>query len=91
MVFDTAAEINGNSLKKALLTSPDLLNSLVGVLQWFCDYGVAFSADIEVMYHKVRLNSNDADALRFLWLEDVISDEKPDTYQMLLQIFGRKR
>ena len=91
IAFDTAAEINGNSLNKALLTSPDLLNSLVGVLQWFCDYRDAFSADIEAMYHKVRLNSNDADALRFLWLEDVISGEKPDTYQMLLQIFGRKK
>ena len=79
MVFDTAAEVNGNSLNKTLLASPDLLNSLVGVLQWFCNYRVAFSADIEAMYHKVRLNLLDANALRFLWLEDVISDKKPDT------------
>lgn len=79
MVFDTAAEINGNSLNKTLLTSPDLLNSLVGVLQWFCNYRFAFSADIEAMHHKVRLNLLDANALRFLWLEDVISDKKPDT------------
>ena len=89
IVFDAAAEYNGNSLNKALLTGPDLLNSLVGVLLRFRNYRVAFSADIEAMYHQVQVNPDDADALRFLWL-DVNSDEKPDTYQMLLHIFGGK-
>ena len=42
------------------------------------------------MYHQVRVNSDDADALRFLWLENVGSDEKPDTCQMLVHIFGGK-
>ena len=36
------------------------------------------------------MNSDNADALRFLWLEDVNSDKKPDTYQMLVHIFGGK-
>lgn len=66
MVFDAAAEYNGNSLKKALLTGSDLLDSLVGVILWFCNYGVTFSADNEAMYHKLWLNSGDDDALRFL-------------------------
>ena len=35
IVFDVAAEYNGNSLNMALLTGPDLLNSLVGVLLQF--------------------------------------------------------
>ena len=35
------------------------------------------------------MNPDDADALRFLWL-DVNSDEKPDTYQMLVHIFREK-
>ena len=83
------AEFNGNSLNKALLTGPDLLNSLVGVLLWFRNYRVAFSAGIEAMYHQVQVNPDDADALRFLWL-DVNSDEEPDTYQMLVHIFGGK-
>ena len=39
------------------------------------------------MYHQVRVNPDDADALRFLWL-DVNSDEKPHTYQILVHIFG---
>ena len=90
MVFDAAAEYNGISLNKALMTGPDLLNSLVGVILRFRNYRVAFSADIEAMYHQVRVKSDDADALRFLWSEDVNSEEKPDTYQMLVHIFGGK-
>lgn len=39
----------------------------------------AFSADIEAMHYQVQVNPDDANALRFLWLEDVISDKKPDT------------
>ena len=88
IVFDAAAEYNGTSLNKALLTGPDLLNSLVGMLLRFFNYRVAFSADIEAMYHQVRVNPDDADALRFLWLD--VNCEKPDTYQMLLLIFGGK-
>ena len=90
MVFDAAAEYNGNSLNKALLTGPDLLNSFMEVILWFRNYRVAFSADIEAMYHQVRVNSDDADALRFLWLDDVNFDKKHDTYQMLVYIFGGK-
>ena len=66
IVFDAAAEYNGNSLNKALLTGSDLLNSLVGVLLRFRNYRVAFSADIEAMYHQVRMNPGDAHALIFL-------------------------
>ena len=42
------------------------------------------------MYHQVWVKSDDADVLRFLWLEDVNSDKKPDTYQMLVHIFRAK-
>ena len=51
IVFDVAAEYNGNSLNKALLTGPAPLNSLVGVLLRFGKHRVAFPADIEALYH----------------------------------------
>ena len=38
----------------------------------------------------VQVNSDDADALRFLWLEDFNCAGKPDIYQMLVHIFGGK-
>ena len=44
--------------------------------------------EVEAMCYQVQVNSDDADGLRFLWLENVNSDEKPDTYQMLMPIFG---
>ena len=88
MVFDMAEEYNGNSLNKAFLTCPDLLNSLVGVILLFHNYIIDFSADVEAMYHLVWLNADDTDPLRFLWLEDVNSDKKSDTYQILVHIPG---
>ena len=64
------------------MAGPDLLNSLVEVILWFCNYKFAFSTDIEAMYDQAGVNSDDADALRFIWLGDVNSDEtwQPDTY-----------
>jgi len=64
------------------MTGPDLLNSLFGVLQRFRLYRVALSADIEGMFHQVRVPTADSDALRFLW--------NGQTYQMLVHIFGAK-
>ena len=42
------------------------------------------------MEHQVGVNSDNGEALRFLWLEDGNSDEKLDTYQILVHIFGGK-
>jgi hypothetical protein len=90
LVNDAAAEFKGKSLNNSLVTGPDLLNSLVGVLLRFRTGRVAIAADIEGMYHQVRVSSEDADSLRFLWQDDIASDEPPDTYQMLVHIFGAK-
>ena len=87
---DAAAEYGGVSLNKSLLTGPDLLNSLVGVLMRFRVDEVAIAADIEAMFHQVRVSSEDADSLRFLWKEDITSDDPPDVCQMLVHIFGAK-
>ena len=62
-VFDTAGEYDGMSLNKALLTGPDLLNNLVGVLLRFRNHKFAIAADIEAMYHQVRVSKSDANAL----------------------------
>ena len=90
VVNDAAAEYQGVSLNKSLLTGPDLLSSLVGILINFRIGRIAIAADIEAMFHQVRVSLEDADCFRFLWQEDLSSDDPPDTYQMLVHIFGAK-
>jgi hypothetical protein len=88
VVFDAAATCNGTSLNESLLTRPDLLNSLFGVLQRFRMYKVAICADVEGMFHQVRVPESDSDALRFLWKENIDVPGPPDTYKMVVHIFG---
>ena len=88
VVYDAAAQFGGHSLNGALMSGPDLLNNLFGVLQRFHRYEVALVTDIRAMYHQVRVPQEDADALRFLFKEDWKQPGPPDTYQMLAHIFG---
>ena len=67
VVFDAAAKFNGASLNDQLYQGPDLANSLTGVLIRFRQDKVAFIADLEAMFHQVKVLPKDADALRFLW------------------------
>ena len=90
VVNDAAAAFHGISLNSALVTGPDLLNLLVGVLIRFRNGEIAIAGDIEAMFHQVRASLADSDSLRFLWKDDVTSEEPPDTYQMLVHIFGAK-
>ena len=45
---------------------PDFANSLVGVLTLFRQESGAIMADIETMYHQVRVTEDDTDLLWFL-------------------------
>ena len=50
VVFDAAASHKGTSLNDQLVTGPDLLNSLVGIIMRFRIHAVAMIADIEAMF-----------------------------------------
>ena len=79
IVFNAAAERDGISLNKALLTGPDLLNKLTGTLLRFINHKVATAVDIEAMYHQVRVSKSDAETLGFLYHED-LSESDHEVY-----------
>ena len=90
MVFDAAAKSDSTSLNDQLFQGPDLANSLTGVLIRFREEEIAFTADLEAIFHQVKVLPRDADALRFLWWSGSL-DNPPDEYQMLVHIFAQPR
>ena len=83
-VTNAASKYKGVSLNDALLTGPDLLCNLHGLLLRFRQYKVAVTADIEAMFMQVGIREEDQDALRFLWSDN--DQERTSKYQRL--IFG---
>ena len=68
VVYDCASKFRGKSLNDRCLQGPDLVNKLLHVLLRFRLHSYAIQADIEAMYHQIRIPMYDRDALRFLWL-----------------------
>ena len=83
-VTNAASKYKGVSLNDALLTGPDLLCNLHGLLLRLRQYEFAVTADIEAMFMQVGIREEDQDALRFLWSNN--DEERTSKYQRL--IFG---
>ena len=83
-VTNAASKYNGYSLNDALLTGPDLLCKLHGLLLRFRQYSMAITADIEAMFMQIVIQPQDQDYLRFLWTQK--GNEKIFKYNRL--IFG---
>ena len=88
IVFDCAAKHQQVSLNSEVLQGPDLTNSLLGVLTRFRLHPVAFMADVEAMFHQVRVPKEDRDVLRFWWFPDGNLDASPRRYRMKVHLFG---
>ena len=65
--FDAATYFNNSCLNDHLLTGPDLLNNLVGILFRFREGKYAALSNIEQMFYQINVRPEDQDALRFLW------------------------
>jgi hypothetical protein len=88
VVFYCSAEYQGESLNRHLLQGPDLTNTLTGVLCRFRQEKVAFTCDIESMFHQVRVNEEHRDYLRFLWWTGGDISKDPEEYRMKVHLFG---
>ena len=83
-VANAASKLRCQSLNSNLLTGPDLLNNLLGVLMRFREHPVAVLADIEGMFMQIAIHQIDQSALQFLWL----ADNQIQQYQFTRLIFG---
>eukprot|EP00794_Sanderia_malayensis_P021143 gene21143-biopygen14691 len=88
VVFDCAAKFQGKSLNEHVMQGPDFTNSLVGVLLRFRQENVALIANVEAMFHQVRVKEDDVSALRFLWFPNGDLSKDPEERQMLVHLFG---
>ncbi|KAL7878886.1 hypothetical protein AOLI_G00098600 [Acnodon oligacanthus] len=66
VVFDCGASYQGTTLNCQLLQGPDITSTLLGVIIRFRQEEVAVMADVEAMFHQVKVPDEDADHLRFL-------------------------
>ncbi|XP_032402158.1 uncharacterized protein LOC116709857 [Xiphophorus hellerii] len=88
VVFDASAKYKGNSLNDHLLSGPDLLNNLNGVLIRFRRHQVALLCDIEKMFHQFHVYEADRDYLRFLWWKNGNLNTEPQEFRMKVHLFG---
>ena len=65
-VFDFSATFCGQSLSKVLMTGPDLVNTLLGVLLRFRREAFPVMADIEHMFYCFKVIPDHMKYLRFI-------------------------
>ena len=90
VVFDASAKHLGKSLNDVLLQGPDLTNKLLGVLLRFRQEKVAFSCDVESMFHQFRVKEEHRDYLRFLWWTGGDTAREPEEFRMTVHLFGAR-
>lgn len=73
---------------KIELQGPDLTSTLLGVITRFRQEEVAIMADVEAMFHQVRVLDEDADLFRFLWWPSGDISQDFTEYRMRVHIFG---
>ena len=84
---DAAGKVNGHCLNGYLLSGPDTLNSLFGIILRFRRHKIVLSADIKDFFYRVLMDIKDRAACRFLWFVDE-SMTQMQVYQGLCHLFG---
>ena len=87
-VCNAASKFRGISLNDNLLTGPDLLQNLIGIIFRFREQKIAITADIEAMFLQVKVPPEDCKVLRFLWRDN--PNESIKVYEYGRHIFGAK-
>ncbi|XP_052063923.1 uncharacterized protein LOC127703909 [Mytilus californianus] len=88
VVFDSSAKFQGTSLNDVLMTGPNLVNSLLGVLLRFRKDKIAITADIRQMFYSFNVTPEHRDFLRFIWHEGNDMEKDLVDYRMAVHVFG---
>ncbi|XP_065075319.1 uncharacterized protein LOC135699074 [Ochlerotatus camptorhynchus] len=88
LVWDAAAMVNGVSLNSQLLTGPDMLTPLPGVLNRFRERPIGYGGDIREMYHQLLMRAADKKVQMFVFRNS--PNESPSIYIMDVATFGSK-
>ena len=90
LVFDSSAKFKGVSLNDCLIQGPDEMNRIVAVMLRFRHEEIAFTADIECMFHAFHVSPAHHDALRFFWWTDNVPSSNISIYRAKVHVFGNK-
>ncbi|XP_055632538.1 uncharacterized protein LOC129773014 [Toxorhynchites rutilus septentrionalis] len=88
LTLDAAAKAGGISLNDMLLKGPDMLVSLLEILNCFRGRRIGFGGDIREMFLQIKMREPDKRFQKFLFRLD--SSCTPDIYVMDVVIFGAK-
>ena len=88
VVMDASARYFGESLNDNLLTGPDLMNTLIGVLCRFRKEHIAFLCDIKGMFQQFYVSPEHRNQLRFLWFKGGDYRSEPKDYRSTVHLFG---
>lgn len=88
VVFDCSVKHKGSSLNENLLSGPDMINNMTGVLVRFRQHKVALMCDVEKMFHQFEVKESDRNFLRFLWWKNGDLRSQPQMYRMSVHLFG---
>ena len=87
-VCNAASKFKGVSLNDKLLSGPDLLRNLVGIVFRFREHLIAITADIESMFSQVAVPKEECRVLRFLWRDK--PDDNIEIFEYTRHVFGAK-
>ena len=87
-VCNAASKFKGTSLNDKLLSGPDLLRNLVGIVFRFREHQIAITADIESMFLQVAVPKEECKVLRFLWRNR--PEDSIEIYEYNRHVFGAK-
>ncbi|XP_065909767.1 uncharacterized protein [Dysidea avara] len=91
IVFDASAKANKTSLSlnDCLEKGPNGIPHIFNLLLNFRSHPIGLTADIEKAFHQIVIDPKDRDALRFLWIDDILKP-RPEViqYRFCRLVFG---